>query len=78
MMPDIDGVSALKQIQESPFDVKTIVLTESDDEGMQILAMKLGASGYLVKTTGLEIIAPEPRPEWNWSRRPNFGAKIYY
>ncbi len=56
MMPEVDGISALKQIQESPHDVKTIVLTESDDEGMQILAMKLGASGYVVKTSEPDLL----------------------
>ncbi len=50
-MPDVDGVSTLKQIQESSCDVKTIVLTEAEDQGMKILAMKLGAFGYVVKTS---------------------------
>ena len=56
MMPEVDGISTLKQIQESPHNVKTIVLTESEDEGMQVLAMKLGASGYVVKTSEPDLL----------------------
>ena len=56
MMPDVDGVSTLKQIQESSCDVKTIVLTEAEDEGMKILVMKLGAAGYVVKTTEAPLL----------------------
>ncbi len=66
LMPDIDGVSTLKQIQESSCDVKTIVLTESDDDGMQVLAMKLGAFGYVVKTS-------EPRQLIEAIRKVNDG-----
>ena len=56
MMPDVDGVSTLKQIQESSCDVKTIVLTEAEDEGMKVLVMELGAAGYVVKTTEAPLL----------------------
>ena len=49
MMPGVDGFSALKRIQEGRQRVKTIVLSGCDDDFTQLLALRLGASGYVSK-----------------------------
>lgn len=50
MMPGLDGFSALKQIRAVQRDVKIIVLSQSQDEGMRFLVVKLGASGFVAKS----------------------------
>jgi DNA-binding NarL/FixJ family response regulator len=50
VMPGVDGMTALKQIQESEHTVKTIILTESEDANIQVLAVRRGACGFVVKT----------------------------
>ena len=50
MMPDMDGIDALKIIKAEMPDIKVIMLTTSDDHEDIFEAIKLGASGYLVKT----------------------------
>ncbi len=57
MMPDMDGIDALKIIKAEMPDIKVIMLTTSDDHEDIFEAIKLGASGYLVKNTdGKELI----------------------
>ncbi len=57
MMPDMDGIDALKIIKVEMPDIKVIMLTTSDDHEDIFEAIKLGASGYLVKNTdGKELI----------------------
>ena len=48
-MPGVDGFSTLKSLRASRQRVKTIVLTASSDESTQLLALRLGASGYVSK-----------------------------
>lgn len=57
MMPDINGLEALKLIKSEMPDIKVIMLTTSDDYEDLFEAIKLGASGYLIKNTdGKELI----------------------
>ena len=56
IMPGVDGICTLKRIREWEHNVRTLVLTESDDEGMQALAITLGASGYVVKNKEVEFL----------------------
>lgn len=50
MMPGLDGFATLKQIRDLRHDVRIIVLSESQDEAMRFLVVKLGASGYVAKS----------------------------
>ena len=49
IMPGVDGIATLKRIRDDRHRVKIIVLTGSDDDAMQLLALRLGAHGYVVK-----------------------------
>ncbi len=48
-MPEMDGVSAIKQIRQRSPDAKIIAVTSVDDDGIAKLATKAGAANYLVK-----------------------------
>ena len=49
IMPGVDGIATLKRIRDVRHRVKIIVLTGTDDDAMQLLALRLGAHGYVVK-----------------------------
>lgn len=48
-MPDVDGLSLLRQLRESDPDTPIVMLTTSDDERDLADAMGSGARGYLLK-----------------------------
>lgn len=48
-MPDVDGLSVLKQIAEVKGDLQIIVLTASNEISSAISALNLGAIDYIVK-----------------------------
>jgi DNA-binding NarL/FixJ family response regulator len=48
-MPDIDGVSVLRQLQERSSRVRAIVFTVFDTDDRIIAAVEAGAAGYLLK-----------------------------
>jgi len=48
-MPEVDGVTATRQIVESLTDVGVLVLTMFEDDESVFSAMRAGARGYLVK-----------------------------
>lgn len=48
-MPDVDGLSVLKQISEVKGDLQVIVLTASNEISSAIAALNLGAIDYIVK-----------------------------
>ena len=48
-MPDIDGLSVLRQINQVIGDLQVIVLTSSEDISMAISAISLGAIDYITK-----------------------------
>ncbi len=50
-MPDLCGLDALKQIKAEMPDTKVVMLTTSEDDEDLLSAIKLGASGYLLKNT---------------------------
>ncbi|HSA05626.1 MAG TPA: response regulator transcription factor [Candidatus Gastranaerophilales bacterium] len=49
-MPDMDGITAIQEIQKTEPDVKIIALTGYDDADLIFRAMKVGTRGYLLKT----------------------------
>ena len=48
-MPDLDGISATRQLTRELPDVKVVILTASEDDANLFEAIKAGAHGYLVK-----------------------------
>jgi DNA-binding NarL/FixJ family response regulator len=55
-MPEVDGISATKQIRQDHPNVGVIMLTVHDDEETIFEAIKAGASGYLSKRATAEEI----------------------
>ncbi len=54
MMPEIDGLSALKAIRKQNKSLPVFMLTAYSEEGRFKQANKLGASGYIIKTSDLQ------------------------
>jgi two-component system, chemotaxis family, chemotaxis protein CheY len=48
-MPEMDGITAVKELRKIDADVKIIMLTSHGQEEMVINAIRSGASGYLLK-----------------------------
>lgn len=55
-MPGMNGITATKIIKKDVPKSKVIMLTMLDQEGYVYEAVKAGATGYLLKNTGLEDI----------------------
>ena len=56
-MPECDGIEALRQIKSRLPGIKVIMLTTSEDDEDLFQAIKLGASGYLLKSmNGAELV----------------------
>jgi DNA-binding NarL/FixJ family response regulator len=53
-MPGMNGITATRLIKKGLPGVKVIMLTMLDQEGYVYEAIKAGATGYLLKNTGLE------------------------
>jgi len=53
-LPGMTGLDALPLIQQESPKTKIIILTQSDKEADILRAIRLGASGYLLKTTSIE------------------------
>ncbi|MEL6384155.1 MAG: ATP-binding protein [Cyanobacteria bacterium J06626_18] len=49
-LPDIDGVSLVRQLRENGFSIPIIALTGQGDEQIAVELMKAGASDYLAKS----------------------------
>jgi DNA-binding NarL/FixJ family response regulator len=56
LMPNVEGISVLRQLQREAPHVRVLILTSlrSDDRVHQ--ALSAGASGYLLKTAGVEEV----------------------
>ncbi|MEP7355489.1 MAG: response regulator transcription factor, partial [Acidobacteriota bacterium] len=55
-MPNLDGLSALQQLQQTNKRTRVIILTASDDKSEFVQAMKLGCSGIVLKQTAPDLI----------------------
>ena len=53
-MPRMDGVYCTKMVKEAYPDVKIIILTTFDDDDFVFIALKFGASGYLLKGVSMD------------------------
>jgi len=56
-MPDMDGITALKQIREFDKDVNIIMVTSHGQEEMVVTSLKSGAQGYLLKPVDEDKLA---------------------
>lgn len=48
-MPELDGISATRQLTQELPGIKIVILTASEDDSMLFDAIKAGAQGYLLK-----------------------------
>jgi two-component system response regulator NreC len=56
-MPGPDGIETTRQLKELLPDVRVLILTVHEDEGLLRAAVRAGASGYIVKrAVGTELI----------------------
>ena len=55
-MPNLDGISATREIVAKHPDVKVLILTTWDADNHVIQALKAGASGYILKDSKVEPI----------------------
>jgi DNA-binding NarL/FixJ family response regulator len=53
-MPDLDGISATREVLESSPDVKILILTTFEQDDYIFGALNAGASGFLLKRTSPE------------------------
>lgn len=53
-MPGVNGINATRLIKKDREDARVIMLTMLDQEGYVYEAVKAGATGYLLKNTGLD------------------------
>ncbi len=54
VMPELDGISAAKQIRERAPEVKVVMLSTSADDDLGVLGIRAGASGYVTKDVETE------------------------
>jgi two-component system chemotaxis response regulator CheY len=52
-MPEMDGITAVKELKKLDKDVKIIMVTSHGQEEMVLNAVRSGASGYLLKPVNL-------------------------
>jgi CheY-like chemotaxis protein len=48
-MPQIDGLTATRQIRRFHADAKIVIVTDCDDEELRAAATEVGACGYVLK-----------------------------
>lgn len=48
-MPDLDGISVLKQLKTKKSDLRILMLTIHEDKALLRESIKLGAAGYVIK-----------------------------
>jgi DNA-binding NarL/FixJ family response regulator len=60
-MPNMDGLTALQNLQHTEKKTRVIVLTASEDKNEFVQAMKLGCSGIVLKQTAPDLIVKSIR-----------------
>ena len=71
VMPELDGISATRQILDERPDQLVILLTGADEE-IGMAGLQAGASGYLNKDVDIEAL---PRAEGRCGARPRSPAR---
>ncbi len=49
VMPELDGITAVRQIRQRAPEVRVVILSTSADDDMGVLGIRAGAAGYLTK-----------------------------
>lgn len=77
-MPEMDGVEATRLIKERYPQTKVIVLTTFDDDEYVFGALKNGASGYLLKGSGISELAEAINIAYSGGAliNPNIASKV--
>jgi NarL family two-component system response regulator YdfI len=55
-MPELDGLSAIREIRGTHPEIAIIVLTTYDEDDFMIQGLQAGIRGYLLKDSGLEKV----------------------
>jgi len=56
VMPDVDGISALRRILERVPAVSVLMVSATDDDDLGMVCLRAGAIGYLSKSVDLEAL----------------------
>ena len=56
VMPDFDGIQAMRRILAQEPDLDVVILTSSDDDDVGLVGLRAGASGFLNKRAGLDAL----------------------
>ena len=56
VMPNVDGITATKEILKTTPDQIVVILTSSDEEDLGILGLRAGALGFLSKDVDIEAL----------------------
>lgn len=80
MMPEVDGLTVLKQVRTKNQDVPILMLTAKSTEMDKVIGFELGADDYLTKPFGLgEFLARVKALLRRRQRRPNSdGAAVRF
>lgn len=54
VMPEVDGLAATQQIADKAPEVKVVMLSSSQSDHLGLMALRVGASGYVCKSVGLD------------------------
>ena len=56
LMPGTDGIDATREILARQPDAKILMVSSSEDEALELLALRVGACGFLSKSVDIEAI----------------------
>jgi len=56
LMPGTDGIDATREILARQPDAKILMVSSSEDEALELLALRVGACGFLSKSVDIESI----------------------
>ena len=57
VMPDLDGITATRQIVEQIPDQVVVLLTSGDEDEFGMLGLRAGAAGFLTKDVEVDVLA---------------------
>jgi two-component system, NarL family, response regulator LiaR len=56
VMPEMDGIAATREILRHAPEQRVLILTNSDDDEMGLLGLRVGASGFLTKNLDVDVL----------------------